>query len=439
MAQFVKSKREENSPLLSGRLVFYELSSYGLWYPFSYTLCFWKEVDDFVFGHSHKKASGKSALTCLLKSKLKSQRRSLNLVSPIKSSCFFFVRFFERWELIIIAHWCLSCNTRTARFAADAFFSRHFQRKSRLLQWLVFFRQFNAIGPLFCSFVQHHQLELRTYRTCPKHRKLVQDKNIDVQNLENIDSPLGFFTRIFFGTMRLFFEVFWIPPKGLPFVCFDILQHNGCQKIPKDSPFYIFLHCDTVQKSHFQILFGNFSKTPKGPPLIFKKNFATNWSFTKHKGSPFLQFWALDIAPTLAVPDLFAIWVHVFVQFQQQKQLFCITVLWAKVITVFGSAVQMLFMSSWKSTLNMAEDVFLALSTLEWLFLVFASRDLLTRLNDQEIRWFMVVKNISTNCGVPPVINILVILVMPIYHATMWKPSSPFLVFNDGSDFNLWM
>ena len=28
-----------------------------------------------------------------------------------------------------------------------------FEENARLLQWLVFFRQFNAIGPLFCSFV----------------------------------------------------------------------------------------------------------------------------------------------------------------------------------------------------------------------------------------------------------------------------------------------
>ena len=48
-----------------------------------------------------------------------------------------------------------------------------------------------------------------------------------------------------------FFEIFWIAPKGPPLICFDILQHNGCQKIPEGPPFYIFRHCDTVQKSHF--------------------------------------------------------------------------------------------------------------------------------------------------------------------------------------------
>ena len=113
-----------------------------------------------------------------------------------------------------------------------------FEENARLLQLLVFFRQFNAIGPLFCSFVQHHELELRTSKTYSTRQNLVQNKNIDVQNLENLGCPpLMFFTRIFFGTLRLFFEVFWIPPKGLPLVCFDILQHNGSQKIPKGPPF----------------------------------------------------------------------------------------------------------------------------------------------------------------------------------------------------------
>ena len=51
--------------------------------------------------------------------------------------------------------------------------------------------------------------------------------------------PLVFFTRIF-SALCDFFELFWIPPKGLHFVCFDILQHNGCQKIPMGPPFTFF-------------------------------------------------------------------------------------------------------------------------------------------------------------------------------------------------------
>ena len=112
--------------------------------------------------------------------------------------------------------------------------------------------------------------------------------------------PLVCFTRIF-SSLCYFFEVFWIPPKGLPFVCFDILQHNGCQKNPKCP----LLHFSAFfSASHFNF-FWKFLKSPKGPPLIFFSYFATNWSFTRHKGSLLLQFWALDIAPTLAVPGLF--------------------------------------------------------------------------------------------------------------------------------------
>ena len=65
-----------------------------------------------------------------------------------------------------------------------------FEENAQLLQWLVFFRQFNAIGRLFCSFVQHHHFELRTSKTYSKRQNLVQNKNIDVQNLENIGHPI---------------------------------------------------------------------------------------------------------------------------------------------------------------------------------------------------------------------------------------------------------
>ena len=98
--------------------------------------------------------------------------------------------------------------------------------------------------------------------------------------------PLGVFHSDFFRHYATFFELLWIPPKGLPFVCFNILQHNGCQKIPK-GPFHIFRHCDTVQKSHFKFFSGKFLKFPQGSPFNFFSYFATNWSFTKHKGSPF--------------------------------------------------------------------------------------------------------------------------------------------------------
>ena len=160
-----------------------------------------------------------------------------------------------------------------------------------------FFRQFNAIGPLFCSFVQHHQLELRTSKTYSKRQNLVQNKNIDVQNLENIGSLLRCFSVGFFWHYATFFEVFWISPKGLPFVCVDILQHNGCQKSQRGPPFTFFGTVTLFKNLILKFFIGNFLKSLKGPPLIFSY-FATYWSFRKPKGSPLLQFWAVDIAPT---------------------------------------------------------------------------------------------------------------------------------------------
>ena len=82
----------------------------------------------------------------------------------------------------------------------------------------------------------------------------------------------------FFRHYATFFEVFWIAPEGPPFICFDILQHNGCQKIAKGPPFYIFRHCDTVKKSHLKIFFGKFFHVSKGSPQL---------EFQKPEGSPF--------------------------------------------------------------------------------------------------------------------------------------------------------
>ena len=94
---------------------------------------------------------------------------------------------------------------------------------------------------------------------------------------------------LFFGTMRLF-ETFWIAPKGPPFICFHILRHNGCQKIATGPPFYIFRHCDTVQKSHLKNFFGKFFHVPKWSPFNFFSFFVTSWSFTKPEGSPLFNF-----------------------------------------------------------------------------------------------------------------------------------------------------
>ena len=159
-----------------------------------------------------------------------------------------------------------------------------FEENARLLQWLVFFvsstrsihflvQLFNIINLNYAP-PKHTRNAITSFKT--KKSTYRTSKTYDAPR------PLVFFTPIFFGTMRLF----WIPPKALPFVCFDILQHNESQKIPKGPPFTFF---GTVTLFKNLIIKKN-SRSPKGPPLIFFKYFATNWSFTKPKGSPLLQF-----------------------------------------------------------------------------------------------------------------------------------------------------
>ena len=152
-----------------------------------------------------------------------------------------------------------------------AVFSRRFRRKCTTLTVASFFRQFNAIRPLFCSFVQLHQLELRTSKTYSKRQnsKRPKQKHQRTDDVSHFD---------FFGTMRLFLKFFGFLP-------FDIFQHNGCQKIPKGPPFTIF---GTV--TLFKNLIKNILRSPKGLSLFFFSNFATNWSFSKPKGSPFYNF-----------------------------------------------------------------------------------------------------------------------------------------------------
>ena len=95
---------------------------------------------------------------------------------------------------------------------------------------------------------------------------------------------------LFFSTMRLF-ETFCIAPKGHPFICFDILQHNGCRKIAKGSLFTFFgtvtLFKNLIKKIFWEI----FSCPQRVPPSIFFI-FCSQLEFHKAKpeGSPLFNF-----------------------------------------------------------------------------------------------------------------------------------------------------
>ena len=78
------------------------------------------------------------------------------------------------------------------------------------------------------------------------------------------DPPLVFFTRIFFGTMRLFFKLFGLHNRVSP--SFDSIFCNTMSKNPKGSPFTFF---GTVTMFKNLIFFGKFLKISQGSPSIF--------------------------------------------------------------------------------------------------------------------------------------------------------------------------
>ena len=90
---------------------------------------------------------------------------------------------------------------------------------------------------------------------------------------------------LFFST---FFEVFWIAPEGPPFICFDILQHNGCQKIAKGPPFTFFGTVTLFKNLIQKIFFGKFFHVSNGSPLRFFSNFLQPAGVSQSpKGPPF--------------------------------------------------------------------------------------------------------------------------------------------------------
>ena len=59
---------------------------------------------------------------------------------------------------------------------------------------------------------------------------------------------------LFFGTMRLFLKFFGLHQRN-PLHLFQYFATQWMSKIAKGPPFYIFRHCDTVQKSHSKEFF----------------------------------------------------------------------------------------------------------------------------------------------------------------------------------------
>ena len=139
-------------------------------------------------------------------------------------------------------------------------------------------------GPLFCSFVQQPQTSTTSNLNNSNLRSVQNEKkkqNRRPQPRKHTLAPL------FFST---FFEVFWIAPEGPPFICFDILQHNGCQKIAKGPPLTFFgtvtLFKNLIQKNFFWKVF----HVSKGPPFDFFQSFCNQLEFHKARKVPLFNF-----------------------------------------------------------------------------------------------------------------------------------------------------
>ena len=86
--------------------------------------------------------------------------------------------------------------------------------------------------------------------------------------------------------MRLF-ETFWIAPKCHPFICFDILQHNGCRKITKGPPFYIFGTVTLFKNLIIKIFWEIFSCPQRVPTSVFFHFLQPAGVSQSPKGPPF--------------------------------------------------------------------------------------------------------------------------------------------------------
>ena len=113
-------------------------------------------------------------------------------------------------------------------------------RKNRLLQWLVFFRQFNAIGPLFVHYALLPYVISTSFSTHPK---------LLTEPFQSRMVPLS----TFFDTMRLspffrhwrqvqisLFSEFFYCSKGSPINFLILCNRMDVQKIPKGPPFTFF-------------------------------------------------------------------------------------------------------------------------------------------------------------------------------------------------------
>ena len=163
-----------------------------------------------------------------------------------------------------------------------------FSRKcARLLQWVVFFRHERCTFLFICSTTSNlNNFKPQQFQPQKRVQNEKKNQNRRPQPRKHTKDPT--LAPLFFGTMRLFWS-FLDCTRGPPFICFDILQHNGCQKIAKSLLHFSALwHCSKISLKKFFL--GNFFMSPKGPPFNFFSNFCNQLEFHKARRVPLLNF-----------------------------------------------------------------------------------------------------------------------------------------------------
>ena len=147
-------------------------------------------------------------------------------------------------------------------------FSRRFRRNSRLLQWLVLFRQFNTIGPLFVHHALLPYVLSTSFSTHPKpHHEIKSHSKAE-------GSPFHFFDSMSLSplfrhceTVQIshFFPIFFLLLQMVPHQFLIFCNIIDVQKIPKGPPFTFF---GTMR------LTGNFKKDFEKNSEIFSSIFS---------------------------------------------------------------------------------------------------------------------------------------------------------------------
>ena len=201
--------------------------------------------------------------------------------------------------------------------AVTVFFSRRFSIKGKMPDYS---------SDCFFSSDHNPHTDRSTFLTI---RTILKSYNSYLANLKYFESLRSsiFTSKKLKGTQREkpkeyfrlwdFFSIKIFSPKGPPSIFFGVFRQNGCWKIPK-GPFQFFRHCETFFKNFFspkvpllQFFFDDLRqngwKISKCPLWCANSVQLLGFSGTVEENTlkSFCCFWALDMAPTWAVPGLF--------------------------------------------------------------------------------------------------------------------------------------